>query len=81
MPLHDGSHFAITRKPWVWRALGATHDFLNGSSYLVWLYQHMLGHHAYTNIDGADPDIETGARCLVWGSGLNRGRSSPHFAR
>lgn len=60
MPLHDGSHFANTHQPWVWRAIGATHDFLNGSSYLVWLYQHMLGHHPYTNIEGVDPDIETG---------------------
>ena len=36
------------------------------SRYLVWLYQHMLGHHPYTNIDGADPDIDTGARS--WGA-------------
>lgn len=61
LPLHDGSHFANTHSPLVWRLLGATHDFLNGSSYLIWLYQHMLGHHPYTNIDGADPDIETAA--------------------
>ena len=26
---------------------------------LAWMYQHTLGHHPYTNIDGADPDIET----------------------
>ena len=26
---------------------------------LAWIYQHTFGHHPYTNIDGADPDIET----------------------
>jgi len=58
-PLHDASHFAITHNPNVWLWLGASHDFLNGSSYLIWVYQHMLGHHPYTNIPGADPDIAT----------------------
>lgn len=62
MPMHDSSHFSITHNPTVWRLLGMTHDFFNGSSYLVWLYQHMVGHHPYTNIDGADPDIETSTR-------------------
>ena len=62
MPMHDSSHFSITHSPTVWRVLGMTHDFFNGSSYLVWLYQHMVGHHPYTNIDGADPDIETSTR-------------------
>eukprot|EP00160_Parvularia_atlantis_P015967 Unigene4834_Nuclearia_a/m.14782 Unigene4834_Nuclearia_a/g.14782 ORF Unigene4834_Nuclearia_a/g.14782 Unigene4834_Nuclearia_a/m.14782 type:complete len:441 (+) Unigene4834_Nuclearia_a:492-1814(+) len=60
MPMHDGSHFSTTHSPLVWKLLGGTHDFFNGASYLVWLYQHMLGHHAYTNIDGADPDIDYG---------------------
>lgn len=59
MPMHDSSHFSVTHNPKVWKYLGATHDFFNGASYLVWLYQHMLGHHPYTNIDGADPDIVT----------------------
>jgi fatty acid desaturase/predicted heme/steroid binding protein len=59
MPLHDASHYSITKSPLVWKYLGHSHDFLNGASYLVWTYQHVLGHHPYTNIDGADPDIET----------------------
>ncbi|KAF9975098.1 sphingolipid delta-4 desaturase [Actinomortierella ambigua] len=59
-PLHDASHFSVTHNPTVWKILGATHDFLNGASYLVWMYQHMLGHHPYTNIAGADPDVATG---------------------
>ena len=53
------SHFAITHKPWVWKLVGAAHDFYHGASMLAWTYQHVLGHHPYTNIDGADPDIVT----------------------
>jgi fatty acid desaturase len=56
---HDASHFAITHKPWVWLAVGSVHDFFHGASMIAWLYQHTLGHHPYTNIDRADPDIET----------------------
>ncbi|KAL7752584.1 sphingolipid delta-4 desaturase [Sorochytrium milnesiophthora] len=59
-PLHDASHFTISHNPFMWKLVGATHDFLNGASYVVWTYQHMLGHHPYTNIAGADPDITTG---------------------
>ncbi|CAG8489278.1 9106_t:CDS:2 [Funneliformis mosseae] len=59
-PLHDASHFSVTNDPFVWKILGATHDFLNGSSHLVWTYQHIFGHHIYTNIANADPDIVTG---------------------
>ena len=54
------SHFAITHKPWVWKLVGSTHDFFNGASMLAWIHQHTFGHHPYTNIDGADPDVVTG---------------------
>jgi fatty acid desaturase len=57
---HLLSHFAITHKPWVWKLVGATHDFFNGASMLAWIHQHTFGHHSYTNIDGADPDVVTG---------------------
>eukprot|EP01135_Chromosphaera_perkinsii_P002483 Nk52_evm89s223 gene=Nk52_evmTU89s223 len=59
MPLHDASHFAVTNSPLWWKIIGASHDFFNGASYLVWVYQHTFGHHPYTNIDGADPDVDT----------------------
>lgn len=32
----------------------------------AWIHQHVLGHHPYTNIDGADPDIVTAARVSRW---------------
>ena len=59
------SHFAITHKPWVWKLVGSIHDFFNGASMYAWMHQHTLGHHPYTNIDGADPDIRTGERVSI----------------
>ncbi|KXS18080.1 delta-5 fatty acid desaturase [Gonapodya prolifera JEL478] len=55
--LHDGSHFAITSTPWVWKLCGAAYDLATGVSHHVWTFQHTLGHHLYTNIYGADPDV------------------------
>ncbi|XP_044175764.1 acyl-lipid (8-3)-desaturase-like [Acropora millepora] len=56
---HDASHFSVTRSPLVWTVNGHLQDFVNGSSYYLWMYQHIFGHHPYTNIDGVDPDITT----------------------
>ncbi|XP_015777022.1 PREDICTED: acyl-lipid (8-3)-desaturase-like isoform X1 [Acropora digitifera] len=56
---HDASHFSVTRSPVMWRVVGHLQDFVNGTSYYVWVYQHIFGHHPYTNIDGFDPDIST----------------------
>lgn len=55
--VHDGSHGSFGHNPTVWNYMALLHDFLNGCSSLNWFYQHVLGHHVYTNIDGADPDI------------------------
>lgn len=33
------SHFAVTSNPTMWRVVGHIHDFLNGGSYYVWVYQ------------------------------------------
>lgn len=62
------SHFAVTHKPWVWKLVGSVHDIYQGASILAWMYQHTFGHHPYTNIDGADPDIVTASpvRCHAW---------------
>ncbi|XP_031564402.1 acyl-lipid (8-3)-desaturase-like [Actinia tenebrosa] len=58
--VHDSSHFAVTHSPWVWKTLGmGAHNFMLGCSYYVWILQHTFGHHPYTNVDGADPDIAT----------------------
>lgn len=65
-PVHEGSHFATTGNPWVHRALGSLLDFCNGGSYYIWLHQHFLGHHPFTNVteghgdhSAVDPDVLT----------------------
>lgn len=57
--VHDGSHGAVGRSPFWWTILAASHDWVNGASSTLWSYQHVLSHHQYTNIEGADVDIET----------------------
>ncbi|KAJ3012787.1 hypothetical protein HKX48_006092 [Thoreauomyces humboldtii] len=57
--VHDASHASFSHKPWVWTVFGAWHDFMNGASHVAWFYQHVLGHHPYTNLPDADPDVGT----------------------
>ena len=59
---HDGCHYAITHKPWVWTACFFCSGSITGYSSLSWRYQHNYGHHMFTNIDGVDPDIHTAAK-------------------
>ena len=33
------SHFSVTRSPLVWTVNGHLQDFVNGSSYYLWMYQ------------------------------------------
>ncbi|XP_064402408.1 uncharacterized protein LOC135348159 [Halichondria panicea] len=56
---HDASHFTITHKPWVWKVVMTISESVNGTSSYCWWYQHVFGHHLYTNINKADPDIYT----------------------
>lgn len=50
--------------------VGSVHDVFQGASILAWMYQHTLGHHPYTNIDGADPDIVTASSVSGFETGL-----------
>jgi fatty acid desaturase len=53
--MHTGGHFALSRRPWL-NQLGS----LLGSVHiapLTWQLQHNIGHHAFTNIPGRDPDL------------------------
>jgi len=52
---HDGSHFALSRN-WKINAL-ATYIGFYFSSPLEWYHQHVIGHHAYSNIPKRDPDL------------------------
>jgi len=52
---HDASHFALSSKWYI----NALFTYLSPwfSSPLIWYHQHVIGHHSYTNIPSADPDL------------------------
>jgi linoleoyl-CoA desaturase len=56
--MHDGLHGAYSSKKWVNKLAGFT-MYLIGSNVFNWKIQHNIYHHAYTNIDGLDEDIQT----------------------
>jgi linoleoyl-CoA desaturase len=56
---HDANHGAYSSKESVNRLLGITLDLLGASSY-VWKWKHNIFHHTYTNLSGADEDINIG---------------------
>lgn len=55
---HDANHGAV-RGGAVSGLMAASLDVMGASSFM-WRQQHVVGHHAYTNVEGRDPDI----RCL-----------------
>jgi len=57
--MHDGSHGSFSRIPWLNKLASYTLEMLGGSSFM-WNSKHNIIHHAYTNIDGVDDDIDAG---------------------
>jgi len=56
--MHDSSHLAIGPNETWWRFIGRfCMDWFAGASVYSWYNQHTIGHHVYTNIMGADPDL------------------------
>jgi linoleoyl-CoA desaturase len=56
--MHDGLHGAYSSKKWVNKLTGFS-MYLIGSNVFNWKIQHNIYHHAYTNIEGLDEDIQT----------------------
>jgi linoleoyl-CoA desaturase len=56
--MHDGLHGSYSSRKWVNNLSGAS-MYLIGSNVFNWKIQHNIYHHAYTNIDGMDEDIQT----------------------
>ena len=56
---HDANHGAYSRRPAINHLLGLTLDMVGASSY-VWRHKHNVSHHTYTNLVGADTDIDLG---------------------
>lgn len=53
--LHDGTHFALSSAPWVNATLARLGSY--HSSPFAWMHQHVIGHHAHTNLFQRDPDL------------------------
>jgi linoleoyl-CoA desaturase len=56
---HDACHGAFSSSPKTNRFLSFALDVIGGSSY-VWKKKHNIYHHTYTNLTGADDDIDLG---------------------
>lgn len=54
--MHDGNHGSFSKNPIVNRIAANTAEFV-GASQFMWNMKHNVIHHAYTNIDGIDDDI------------------------
>ncbi|TMW57330.1 hypothetical protein Poli38472_003255 [Pythium oligandrum] len=56
--MHDSSHAAYSNSPTMWTIVGrGAMDYFAGANMVSWLNQHVVGHHIYTNVAGADPDL------------------------
>ncbi len=55
--MHDGAHGSFSKYPAMNKAAAVTLGFLGGSHFM-WNVKHNIIHHAYTNIDGVDDDID-----------------------
>jgi linoleoyl-CoA desaturase len=57
--MHDGSHGSFSRYKWLNMFAAHSLNVLGGSSFM-WNMKHNMIHHAYTNIDGMDDDVNIG---------------------
>jgi linoleoyl-CoA desaturase len=55
---HDAVHGAYSNQNWMNKIMSKTFDLLGANSY-IWGITHNVLHHTYTNIEGADEDIES----------------------
>lgn len=55
--MHDGAHGSFSKNKWVNQLAAFSLNILGGSSFM-WNVKHNVIHHAYTNVDGMDDDID-----------------------
>ncbi|HAI84108.1 MAG TPA: acyl-CoA desaturase [Chitinophagaceae bacterium] len=55
--MHDGAHGSFSDNAFLNKIAAVTLGFLGGSHFM-WNVKHNIIHHAYTNIDGVDDDID-----------------------
>lgn len=68
--MHDAAHAAIGHSETWWKVVGrGCLDIFAGGSMITWHHQHIIGHHVYTNVFKADPDIPCTCVVLDWWKG------------
>src|SRR4051794_31073777 len=55
--MHDGAHGSFSKYKWLNSTAAFSLNVLGGSSFM-WNIKHNVIHHAYTNVDGVDDDID-----------------------
>jgi len=55
--MHDGAHGSFSKYKWVNKLAAFSLNILGGNSFM-WNMKHNVIHHAYTNVDGIDDDID-----------------------
>lgn len=55
--MHDGAHGSFSKYKWINHLAAFSLNILGGNSF-IWNIKHNIIHHAYTNIDGVDDDID-----------------------
>jgi len=55
--MHDGAHGSFSKYKWVNHLAAFSLNILGGNSFM-WNMKHNIIHHAYTNIEGVDDDID-----------------------
>ena len=55
--MHDGAHGSFSKYKWLNKLAAFSLNILGGNSFM-WNMKHNVIHHAYTNVDGIDDDID-----------------------
>lgn len=55
--MHDGAHGSFSKYKWVNQLAAFSLNMLGGNNFM-WNVKHNVIHHAYTNVDGIDDDID-----------------------
>lgn len=55
--MHDGAHGSFSKHKWVNEFAAFSLNILGGNNFM-WNIKHNMIHHAYTNVDGLDDDID-----------------------
>ena len=55
--MHDGAHGSFSKYKWVNHFAAFSLNILGGNSFM-WNMKHNVIHHAFTNVDGIDDDID-----------------------